>query len=388
VCSAHDDDDSRVFHRACVSLAAAGYEVHLIATSKAAVPYLRSGVHVHPLPMVGRRERLLRRSRVASLAAGLKPDLFHVHEPELLGPTLRRAEGRPVLWDVHESYMDVLMQRDWIPRWLRPTVRRTWDRRERSMLLGCAGVVAATEPIAGRYRELHSRVCVVANYPRRPTDANPSRVPGDGPTCAFAGSLSPDRGLFEVIEALGILRSRGTLVRLALAGRPVADGFLRSLFDRARDRGVEGLVSYHGVLPKEEVARFHGAATLGVVTYLPTGNSIAGLPTKLLECMSLGLPVVFSDFPVYREVAGVTGAGIPVDPKDCVQIADAIEALVKNPGAAKAMGDRGSRAVRERFNWEAEWPKLLEMYRLVLDPDASSPGRSTSTRGDRAPLPS
>jgi glycosyltransferase involved in cell wall biosynthesis len=372
VCSAHDEDDARVFHRACVSLASAGYEVHLIASSPAAEPHVRRGVHVHPLPVVAsRRERLARRSRVAELAASLQPDLFHVHEPELLGPVLKRAGSRPVVWDVHESYLDVVMQREWIPRLLRPAVRQAWDRRERSMLGACAGVVAATEPIARRYRELHPRVCVVANYPVRPAAEPPGREAADGRTCVFAGSLSPDRGLFEVIEALGILRERGTDVRLALAGRPVSQDFLPNLFERARQRGVADLVSYHGVLSKEEVSRFHSRAAVGVVTYLPTGNSVAGMPTKLLECMSLGIPVVFSDFPVYREVAGDTGAGIPVDPRDCAQIAEAIERLVLDPAAARAMGDRGFRVVREQFNWEAERPKLLEMYRVALGPESS-----------------
>lgn len=378
VCSAHDEDDSRVFHRACVSLVRAGYEVHLIAASAEPEPHVRRGVHIHPVPRAAnRRERLARRSRVAALAASLKPDLLHVHEPELLGPVLKRAGSSPVLWDVHESYLDVVMQREWIPRLLRPAVREVWDRSERAMLQSCAGVVAATEPIARRYRGLHSQVSVVANYPPRPqVEATDQETPDDR-LCVFAGALSPERGLFEVVEALGVLRERGTDVRLALAGRPVSPGFLTKLLERARECRVEDLVSYLGVLSKEEVARFHRRGAIGVVTYLPTGNSIAGLPTKLLECMSLGLPVVFSDFPLYREVAGDTEAGIAVNPLDPGQIADAIGRLVADPASARAMGQRGSRAVRDRFNWETECPKLLDMYRAVLGPQAPSEPRSS-----------
>jgi len=367
VCSAHDADDARVFHRACAALAAEGYDVHLIAASPERTSYERRGVHVHPLPpAASRRERLARRSRVAELAASLKPDLFHVHEPELLGPVIRRAGTRPVVWDVHESYLDVLMQRDWIPRWMRPAVRLAWDRRERAMVRACAGVVAATEPIARRYRALHPRVRVVANYPPRPTEASPRRDGADGHTCVFAGVLSAERGLLEVTEALAILRRRGTEVRLALAGRPASSDFLPTLFERAEQLGVRDLVTHHGVLSKEEVARFHARGTLGVVTYLPTANSIAGMPTKLLECMSLGLPVVFSSFPLYEEVAGATGAGISVDPRDSGQVAEAILRIVQNPVEARAMGERGARAVREKFNWESERPKLVELYRAVI----------------------
>src|SRR5262249_53216843 len=148
-------------------------------------------------------------------AASLAPDLFHVHEPELLGPVLKRAGSRPVIWDVHESYLDVAMAREWIPRWLRPLTREAWDRRERTLLSRCAGVAVATGPIAERYRRLHRNVQVVANYPRRPAAARPTRAPSNGNTCAFAGSLSPDRGLRQVVSAIGALRRRGHVVRLA-----------------------------------------------------------------------------------------------------------------------------------------------------------------------------
>ena len=85
-----------------------------------------------------------------------------------------------------------------------------------------------------------------------------------------------------------------------------------------------------------------------------------------MECMSLGLPVVCSDFPVYREVAGETGAGIMVDPTKPKQIADAIESLVRNPALARQMGEAGREAVRTRFNWQAESKKLLDLYHQLV----------------------
>ena len=105
---------------------------------------------------------------------------------------------------------------------------------------------------------------------------------------------------------------------------------------------------------------------IGLVTYLPLQYSITGLPNKLVECMALGLPVVCSDFPLYREVAGATGAGILVDPTKPGQIADAIESLVRNPALAHRMGEAGKAAVRSRFNWQMESEKLLDLYRELV----------------------
>src|SRR5271157_277240 len=206
VCSGHSSDDARVFHRACRSLANAGYEVHLVAASPAMGLYTDGGVIIHPLPsfpprVSGSLRRMARRFRVARLANDLCPDLYHVHEPELLGPVIDRAGSSPVIWDVHESYLDVLMDRPWLPRWLRPSARFAWDRRERHLVRRCAGVVVATDLIAPRYRAIHDKVLVVANFPI--LSEPPRAVPPSNraPSCVFTGTIAPNRGILQVIQA-------------------------------------------------------------------------------------------------------------------------------------------------------------------------------------------
>ena len=372
VCSAHPADDVRVFHRDCVSLAAAGYEVHLIAAGPGdggGAPYIERGVTIHPLPPArSRRARLARRSQVAKLAASLAPDLFHVHEPELLGPTISRAGSRPVIWDVHESYLDVLGAREWIPAFLRPLARGAWGRRERQLLRRCAGVVVVTERIGQRYRQLHSRVEIVSNFPQLEgwdTLPQPAR---DGRTCVFAGALKPDRGLLQVLAALALLRGRGEDVLLLLAGKPYPGDFVETLFSEAERLGVRDLVEYRGVVSQQEAIALQNSASIGLVPYLPVSNTMLSLANKLVEGMALGLPLVFSNFPNYYEIAGESGAGIAVDPTKPEEIAAALERLLCEPDLARRMSEAGRRAARERFNWNVENAKLLRLYAAILAP--------------------
>ena len=65
-------------------------------------------------------------------------------------------------------------------------------------------------------------------------------------------------------------------------------------------------------------------------------------------------------------LAGETGAGLAVDPASPRQIADAIMRLLADPELARRMGEAGKKAVRERFNWEVEWPKLKALYERLL----------------------
>lgn len=367
VCNDHPVDDARVFHRACCELARAGYEVHLFAQGKGTKEYERNGVIIHPLAEPGSRmQRYARASRVAQLAADLKPDLFHVHEPDLLGSVISRAGSRPVLYDVHESYLDLVNENNWMPSWLKPLARTIWDQWERRLVKRCAGIVTVTETIAKRYKALNGNVCIVANFPDWQSSEETSPVQRNGITCVMAGTLSPSRGLPVIFRALSLLKRRGLHVRLSLAGRAESEDYLSSLWNQAEGLGVRQQVEYHGILPKEEALRFQKEADIGLVTYQPLLYCVNSLPNKLLECMSLGVPVVYSNFPNYREIAEKAGAGIMVDPTVPEQIANAIETLVRNPDLARRMGEAGERAVRERFNWGVERVKLLRLYREIL----------------------
>jgi glycosyltransferase involved in cell wall biosynthesis len=367
VCNGHTADDSRVFHRTCCELAKAGYEVHLIARGKGETAYTERGVVIHPLPEPGGRwQRYTRASHVAQLAADLKPDLFHVHEPDLLGSVIARAGSRPVVYDVHESFLDMLAESTWLPTWIKPLAGTAWDHWERRLVRRCAGVVTVTETIAKRYAAIHPNVRIVANYPAWENVGDLGCDVRDGRTCVIAGALNQDRGLSQAIEALAILRQRDLKVQLALAGPTISNDYLQSLWDLAESLGVREQVKYHGILSKEGALLFQGKADIGLVIYQPLLYCINSLPNKLVECMSLGLPVVFSNFPNYREIAEKTGAGIMVDPTKPEQIADAIESLVRDPDGARRMGEAGKAAVRDRFNWQAESTKLLDLYRQLI----------------------
>ena len=54
-------------------------------------------------------------------------------------------------------------------------------------------------------------------------------------------------------------------------------------------------------------------------------------------------------------------------PYDFEAAAKAIEWLIANPEAAEDMGRRGQKAVLEHYSWSAEFPKLLDLYKSVLD---------------------
>jgi glycosyltransferase involved in cell wall biosynthesis len=82
--------------------------------------------------------------------------------------------------------------------------------------------------------------------------------------------------------------------------------------------------------------------------------------------MSAGIPVIASNFPLWREIIEGNNCGICVDPLNPQEISEAIQYLINHPEAAAEMGKNGSQAVETKYNWEQEAQKLLSLYQELL----------------------
>ena len=86
--------------------------------------------------------------------------------------------------------------------------------------------------------------------------------------------------------------------------------------------------------------------------------------------MATGIPVIASDFPLWRQIIDEFNCGILVDPLNPSDIAAAMDWVLANPKEAVEMGKRGQLAVEEKYNWEKESMKLLTLYSEILSGQA------------------
>lgn len=292
-------------------------------------------------------------------------DVYHFHDPELIpiGLLLRLLSSR-VVYDVHEDVSKQILSKYWIPWWMRPGIAQATAWLERWSARFFSAIVAATPTIAERFRQLNPRTVVVQNFPSPEEFAPQAEVEWGQRACAIAyvGSISRGRGILEMVEAMGLLPD-WLHAKLKLAGEffPVCARY------EVNHLPGWGRVEEFGYVDRAKVAGVLGGVRGGLVLLHPLPNYISAQPTKLFEYMSAGIPVIASDFPLWRQIIEGSGCGLLVDPLNVKAIAGAIEYVLTHPQQAEAMGRRGREAVKRWYNWASEEQKLLALYGEFLE---------------------
>jgi len=175
------------------------------------------------------------------------------------------------------------------------------------------------------------------------------------------GGIGLSRGCLEMARAVASLPAT-IPVELAMGGwfaPPSFEAEIRSAIPAER-------LALLGTLDRDGVQQLLSSSRVGLILDHPTPAYLRSFPVKMFEYMAAGVPIVASDFPLWKEIIGEAGCGLLADPRDPEQIADAIQTLLSDPVAARAMGQRGREAVVERFNWVPEAAALVALYAKLV----------------------
>lgn len=360
--SVHPVRDVRI-QKECQTLARAGYDVTLIAPGERDESEQQVQIQVVPKPR-NRVQRMVCTSwYVYKRARGAKADLYHIHDPELLiWAQLLRLTGAEVIYDMHENVPGAILFKSWLPLFVRTGISRVYRFLERFLVSGLTVVFAET-----LYRDLYPWIknsTTVLNMPLVDWLIRIHEPKYATPTLGYIGAVSPIRGSLVTLEVLHHLKQNGRTVNYECIG-PITSQHQREISLHIAHYGLEE-VNVRGYMPSTEgwpiIARCH----IGIAILKSTPNSIVSYPTKMFEYMALGLPVIVSDFPLYRRVVEEEQCGLCVDPEDPVAIAKAVSWLLDHPDEARAMGARGRQAVLARYNWEAQARRLVTLYADLL----------------------
>jgi glycosyltransferase involved in cell wall biosynthesis len=367
ITTVHPANDTRIFIKECHSLSKAGYEVFLIAPE---TPMSLTGtpVNIKFIPKEhGRFLRLIRGQwHALKEALKLKASLYHFHDPELIFMGLiLKIMGKKVIYDVHEDLPRQILTKEWLPTWSRKFIAPIAEVIEWVGTKIFDGVIIVA-PVQ-QHRFPYHKTIMVQNFPIREEflESNSTNYSKRPPHFAYIGGITAIRGIKEMVKALEYIDN--SQVNLILAGEFSAE----KLFKEVKSYHGWDKVQYEGLVNRNKVAEILGKAKAGLVVLHPAPNYINSFPIKLFEYMSAGIPVIASDFPLWRHIIEEAKCGLFVDPLNPKKIAKAMEWILDHPEEAQKMGENGLKAIETKYNWNNECRKLILFYEKLLQKECA-----------------
>lgn len=374
ITSVHQIFDGRIFHRQCKSLAKAGYKVTLIGPADFKTRVI-DNISIVGIPKSNNRfGRLLIWWKIFCLTSSIKPDIVHLHDPELLVlvPLLRftiQLKLR-IIYDVHEFFVDSLMDKHWIPKPIRPVVGRFAKIFEQLFANKVDGIICAVKGQLILYKLFQGPICVVRNLPLAHLFQNASPHPAlnvAGFKLIYVGIIVPERGIEIILEAMHLLHRQGYKdIYLFLIGPESTQAYVNQLESLAQSFELNDKVQWLGYIPHDKLKHYLKNADAGLNPGLSTPQfNNPSIGTKLFEYMLCGLPIISVDQPHHRIYIDECQGGRLVPIEDSSSHADAIMWLRNHPKLAREMGNRGRKMVLENYTWEKEESRMLTFYQAV-----------------------
>lgn len=359
--SVHPRYDTRIFLKQCRSLAQAGYDVSLVVADDKG-DELKDGVNIYDVgASQGRVSRILTTTdRVYTKAKELDGGLYHFHDPELIpvGLKLKRA-GKKVIFDSHEDVPKQMLGKHY---WNKPTrwiIARILAGYEKWACSRFDAIITATPYIRDKFLAINSCSVDINNFPMPCEFIQTVSSSAKARQVCYVGGIASIRGIQENVHAMQYVANG---IRLQLGGtfcEPDVEAEVKKMPGWNR---VDAL----GWLNRDKVQKVLNQSIAGLVTFYPLLNHVDAQPNKMFEYMSAGLPVIASDFPLWRKIIEGNNCGLCVDPLDPMAIAEAINTLAADDGLAEEMGRNGQRAVEKLYNWPLEEQKLFNLYQDIL----------------------
>lgn len=357
IATLHPRHDSRILSKECVSLSEVGHEVSLLVADGSGDEQVgRVAIVDMGLPTGRFASRVVPMWRAMRHVQRTAPDVIHFHDPMFLPFAILLAFiGWCVIYDVHEDYPRQVMT--WRFGWpIRRTASAIYGLLEWIGGFAFTKIVAVTPTIAERFPP--AKTIMVRNFPLLDELHIPDPTPmAERPVeFTYVGSITEERNIFGMIQA--VANVPGCHSRLRLAGE------FSSLETKRQAQCMPewASVTFEGWVSREKVAAIMADGRGGLVVLKPIPHVMLALPIKLFEYMAAGMPVISSDFPLWREVVDDAQCGLLVDPDRVDDLVRAMRALLEDPAEAQAMGERGRRAIVQKYNWDCEALKLIDCY--------------------------
>ena len=290
----------------------------------------------------------------AALMAVPRPDLVHAHDwvTAWSAAVARDGLGLPMVATFHSTERG--RHQGHLPSGLSRSVNEmeAWLSRTSAGLITCSASMAAEVE-----EQFGVRPSVIPNGVDATAWSQP-RDPDPTPMLLYAGRLEWEKGVFDLVDAMPVLRRRIPGVRLIIAGQGGQEEALRQ---RVGERRVKGAVDFAGHVTQPELAALFARAHAVVVPsrYEPFG-------IVALEAAAAGAPLVLARTGGLAELAQQGAAAAEFRPGDVPGLADTIAEAVTDRALTRSRIERATAELALRYRWPAIASATVAAYRSAL----------------------
>lgn len=180
----------------------------------------------------------------------------------------------------------------------------------------------------------------------------------------FSGTLTPKKGIFELIRAMIILLNKGVEVTLIINGKDsvnIKTG--KSVKSELLEMIPQDLMKhfvFNGHVTREELFNQYRNSKAAIFPSFAEAFALAPM-----EAMALGIPTIFSSECSGGELIINNEDGLLIDPSSEESIAQAIEYVIQNPTIAKQIGQKGKEKIERYFSKETMATKSIAFYKKI-----------------------
>lgn len=349
----HTPFDTRIFHKECKTLANNGYDVSFL------VPSISNEV-VDSIKIIALKKYNSKISKfiknflsILFKCFEINSDIYHIHDPELIPIGLfLKIKGKKIIYDVHEDHPKDVFEKNWSMA-LKIFVSMYFTILEKfsSAFFDCT--IAATQHIFLKFPP--NKTILIRNVPLIGIiDNSPIKIiKKQIPILIFQGGITKLRGIGQIIQSMEYVSKN---CELWLFGK-----WEENFREECTKLIGWNKTKYMGIVTQEELYGYDKIASIGIINYLSSPNNKDALPNKPFEYMACSIPMIMSDFPHWKEM--FSNCALFVNPDDPKDIAEKINILLNDKNLCEKLGKRGRELVEEKYNWEKESKKLLDLYK-------------------------
>ncbi len=367
------DPDPRVRQEA-LALVRAGYRVHLLAwdrDSKSPASECIEGVQVERVYLSSTHGRgnaqlfFYAWLYLKMLWRGWRTpfDAVHCHDLDTLplGFILGKLKRRPIVYDAHESFPDMLEGN------VHPAVQRALFRLENFLIRRVDLLITVGEKLRRHFAERGARHSVVIGNWKRLQDYERTEeqnlevrrrfgIPQDAMAVVCITNLFKDRKIEELLQAV----DEQPDVYLVIGGK----GDLEEVV--ARRAAANPRIRYVGFVSGREIPDYTCASDVVYYGFDPANpNARFSAPNKLFEALAAGRPLLTGDFGEIADVVRQASCGVVLPEYSAGEIRKAFSVL-QDPAARIPMARNAKRFGGAAMNWEKGEQVLNREYAALL----------------------